>query len=81
MYGKKKLTTHNVLTYILSSLTYLKENEHLLNTYRDLAIVLGAVCALVNLMLSLTLIGMEEMQLDHAQGDRFTQVCCTKAIQ
>ena len=49
-----------MLTCVLPRLAYLKENEHLLNTYYDLTIILGAVYALVHLMLSLILANKEE---------------------
>lgn len=47
-----------------------KERKHLLNTYYDLDVILSEVCALVQLMLSSTVLGKEEMQLDHGSGDR-----------
>ena len=49
-----------MLTCVLPRLAYLKENEHLLNTYYDLTIILGAVYALVHLMLFLILANKEE---------------------
>lgn len=61
LYGKNVYLVHNLLTYVLPRLAYLKENEHLLNTYYDLTVILGAVYALVHLMLSLILASKEEM--------------------